>query len=288
MNDQKIVTLNSTLAPEVAEKVLKRFAINLPLIPNEEGLTKLYRGWCRNIPFDNFWKRLKLNKQEFSDQDQINANQFFEIWLQHGLGGTCWTTANAMCELLKHLKFDVRVITGSMGDMGAVNHGSLLVSFNDGKEYIVDTSILNEQPIKIDGVHIENPVHPIQLYNESEAIKIIFEHCTKREPMPCAINKDIISREQIAEFYETSLENSLFNDCVYIRKNEEGIIHSIVGTTYYTKSGNTLGKKKLNEEERKEVLVNIMGLSKEIVAHVSNTNLFDIPQESILINLTKY
>ncbi|GGX19046.1 arylamine N-acetyltransferase [Aquimarina muelleri] len=288
MNDPKNVLLDTTLTPEVAGKVLERLAINLPLTSNEEGLTKLYRGWCRNIPFDNFWKRLKLTEEEFSDHDQIDANQFFEIWLQHGLGGTCWTTANAMCELLKYFKFDVRMITGSMGDMGEVNHVSLLVSLNEGKEYIIDTSILNEQPIKIDGVHIENPVHPIQLIRNSETTKIIFEHCTKREHMPCAINKNRISKEQIVEFYIASIHNSLFNDCVYIRKNEEGIIHSIVGTTYYTKSKNALGKKELNEEERKQVLINIMGLSEEIVEHISKTNLFNIPQESILINLTKY
>lgn len=288
MNDPKTVVLNSVLTPEIAEKTLERLAINLPLIPNEEGLTKLYHEWCRNIPFDNFWKRLKFYDKEFSNQDQINANQFFEIWLKHGLGGTCWTTANAMCELLKYLGFDARIITGSMGDMGITNHGSLLVSFSNGKEYIIDTSILNEQPIKIDGEGIENPVHPIQLIHDSETTKIVFEHSTKRESMPCAINKNIISREQITEFYVTSIQNSLFNDCVYIRKNNEGIVHSIVGVTYYTKTGDTLEKRELSEKERKEVLVDIMGLSTEIVAHISKTNLFDIPQESILINLTKY
>ncbi|MEW7278833.1 arylamine N-acetyltransferase [Aquimarina sp. 2201CG1-2-11] len=287
MNNQTFAEPSIALNPEIAQSVLNRFGIDPQIECNEEGLTLLYKAWCRNIPFDNFWKRLAISQNTFSDHDQMQADSFFKIWLEYGVGGTCWTTTNAMFQLLKYMGFDVYVVGGSMGDMGVVNHGSLIVSVDEGKEFVVDTSILNEKPIDISGAELEHPIHTIQLSEESDTVKVLFEHVSKKDFMPCAIMKNGIGLDQLKEHYDISIENSLFNDCVYIRKNDENGVSAIIGNTFFVKTAISIEKRELNETELSEVLINVMGFSKEIVSHITNTNLFHTPQECILLTLTK-
>ncbi|WP_234859263.1 arylamine N-acetyltransferase [Aquimarina aquimarini] len=137
-----------TLNPEIGLRVLKKLELSEKIEPTLENLQMIYLQWCRNVPFDNFWKRLHLNNNRFSEQKQINANVFFDIWLTHGLGGTCWVTSNALFHLLKFLGYNIHFITGSMGDIEGTNHGSIIVLLNK-KQYMVDTSMLNEEPISL-------------------------------------------------------------------------------------------------------------------------------------------
>lgn len=278
---------SNQLDQSIVARVLAKLNLNSEIKNNEESLKLLYSAWCQGIPFDNFWKRLQLSGKSFSEKDQMNPNHFFEIWLDHGVGGTCWTSTKAMGALLNHLGFNVRFITGSMGDMGMPNHGSLIVTFENGKEFIIDTSILNNHPIDISGQGIKDSVHPVQLVNDEKKTMLVFEHVTKREIMPCSINLDGISEDEISEHYGVSVQMSLFNDCVYIRKNTiEGVL-SIVGNTFSNKLSKTIEKKELTKKEISEVLINTMGFSKEIVTHIENTELYDVPDESMLLNLTR-
>ncbi|SED15546.1 Arylamine N-acetyltransferase [Tenacibaculum sp. MAR_2009_124] len=279
MNEKKVIS------PEVLHKLLNRFKLSTTEC-NEEGLKKVYQAWCRNIPFDNFWKRLELEQSPFIEKDQIDATTFFEAWLEHGIGGTCWTTTNALQALLIDMGFQVKFVGGSMGDMGLVNHGSLIVTTNDKREFIVDTSISNEVPIEIIPNTIDNTPHSIQLIDEQEKLSILFEFPSKKDLMKCAIYNNTLSSENVQKHHKESYTNSLFNDCVYIKKNNEFGINTIIGNTLYTKTKNEIKKVTLNKEEIEKVLSNVMGLSDEIITHIEKTTLFNIPSESHLISLT--
>ena len=161
------MSIETITSSAIIRKILSRFNITT-IECNEEGLKKIYQAWCRNIPFDNFWKRLELEKTPFISKDQIDPSTFFEAWLEHGVGGTCWTTTNALQYLLEELGFQTKIVGGSMGDMGMVNHGSLIVTTKNGKEFIVDTSISNETPIELTPKTIDNAPHSIQLIDEGE------------------------------------------------------------------------------------------------------------------------
>jgi|GEM_PF-2729475 len=276
---------NIQLEKSTAEKVLNH--LNLDVKSNEEGLKQLYSIWCQNIPFDNFWKRLQLAEKSFSDKNQMNPNHFLEIWMDHGLGGTCWTSTNALWALLNYLGFKVRFIAGSMGDMGMPNHGSLIVTFENAKEFIVDTSILNNTPIDISSNGVEDYLHPIQLISDAGKTVLVFEHVTKREDMSCAMEFKGVSADEIPKHYGASVEMSLFNDCVYVRKNTKKSVLSIVGNTFSKKSSKEIEKKELAPKEISEVLINTMGFSEKIVTHIENTPLYNVPKESILLSLTK-
>lgn len=275
------------LDQDIAKEVLTRLGLNSNITIDQKGLNQLFNAWCDAIPFDNFWKRLQLAGAAFSDKDQMNPNHFFEIWLEHGLGGTCWTSTKAMYSLLDYLGFKTRYITGSMGDMGMPNHGSLVVAFENGKEFIVDTSILNNHPIEITGAGVEHPVYPVQIVNDGDKKMLVFEHVTKREVMPCTIMDDNISVEEVMQYYDVSIEMSLFNDCIYIRKNNKESIESIVGNKYYAKKASDIESKELGKEEISSILIKAMGFSEEIVAHIEKTNLYKLPEESMLLSLTQ-
>ncbi|CAM1373136.1 arylamine N-acetyltransferase [Tenacibaculum xiamenense] len=279
------MSIETITSSAIIRKILSRFNITT-IECNEEGLKKIYQAWCRNIPFDNFWKRLELEKTPFISKDQIDPSAFFEAWLEHGVGGTCWTTTNALQYLLEELGFQTKIVGGSMGDMGMVNHGSLIVTTNNGKEFIVDTSISNETPIELTPKTIDNAPHSIQLMDEGEKRSIFFEFPSKKDLMKCAIYNNTFSTEDLYNAHKESYTNSLFNDCVYIKKNNEFGINTIIGDTLYTKTKNNVKKVTLNREEIKTVLLDTMGLSQELIDHIEKTTLFNLPEESNLISLT--
>jgi N-hydroxyarylamine O-acetyltransferase len=58
--------------------------------PTFGGLQTLYAAWCRKVPFDNVRKLIHLRRQDSSPLPGNNVGDFFEAWLRHGTGGTCW------------------------------------------------------------------------------------------------------------------------------------------------------------------------------------------------------
>ncbi len=285
-NDQHLVPIDSELRLDIKQQVLKKLEISESIGCTKQNLEDLFKAWCRNIPFDNFWKRMDLIGKSFSQLDQLDPNNFFELWLEHGVGGTCWVTTNAMFELLKDLGFNARVISCSMGDMGIPNHGSIIVTI-DNEELIIDTSVLNEQPIELANIKKENEIHPIQVIHTDSKTTVLFEFVMSRKQMPWTLIDNDINLDTIKSLHETSINASLFNDCIYIRKNSENKTYSLIGNTFYIKSSDKIEAQTLDNNEIKKTLVDVFGFSKEITNHIAQTNLFELPKQSMLLELIK-
>ncbi|WP_159090741.1 arylamine N-acetyltransferase [Aquimarina aquimarini] len=273
--------------PEIGLRVLKKLELSEKIEPTLENLQMIYLQWCRNVPFDNFWKRLHLNNNRFSEQKQINANVFFDIWLTHGLGGTCWVTSNALFHLLKFLGYNIHFITGSMGDIEGTNHGSIIVLLNK-KQYMVDTSMLNEEPISLkEKKNSSHSLHPINILLSGGEMSLLFELCNSKNKMTWTITSNEVGFDKIEHLNQISMITSLFNDCVYIRKNSKDAIYSIIGNTFYIKTADKTAQEVLGNKEIEKKLKEVMGFSEEIVEHISKTYLFAIPEQSALLELTK-
>jgi DNA-directed RNA polymerase subunit H (RpoH/RPB5) len=173
-----------------------------------------------------------------------------------------------------------------MGDTGMPNHGSIIVTIKD-EEFIIDTSILNEQPIELTNIKKENAIHPVQVIHDTPKITVLFEFVMSKKQMPWIFIEDNISTDMIQLLHETSIKASLFNDCVYIRKNSKHIAYSIIGNTFYTKTTDKIQAQIFNKNEMKNTLIKVFGLSEEITNHISQTNLFDVPKQSMLLDLIK-
>jgi N-hydroxyarylamine O-acetyltransferase len=106
------------LDDELRDRVLDR--LGFPAAPSRdlEGLRALYGAWCASVPFDNTRKMIALRTAGGDPLPGGDARDFFESFLAHGTGGTCWPTSNALFELLRSAGFEARRVAGSMRDTG--------------------------------------------------------------------------------------------------------------------------------------------------------------------------
>src|SRR3954471_6964180 len=106
------------ISPELRDQILARFGLPRTPPADLEGLRAVYDAWCLSVPFDNLAKLIALRTTPDKQLPGMDATEFFERWLEHGVGGTCWSTSIALYELLLALEFDVRLVAGSMRDTG--------------------------------------------------------------------------------------------------------------------------------------------------------------------------
>jgi N-hydroxyarylamine O-acetyltransferase len=140
--------MNAHLSPDLVERVLEGFSLSARPTPDLDGLRTLYAAWCRNVPFDNARKLIAVRNSDPGPLPGDSADDFFEHWLAHGVGGTCWAGNGALCSLLDHLGFDARrgLATMMVAPDLPPNHGTVIVNVPEGR-YVVDASIMYVEPL---------------------------------------------------------------------------------------------------------------------------------------------
>jgi N-hydroxyarylamine O-acetyltransferase len=130
--------------------VLEKLEVDRPE-PDLDGLRAVYAAWCAGVSFDNVLKLIHLAEERAGPLPGSTADEFFDAWLEHGAGGTCWSGNGALHDLLRALGFDVARALATMlpspGIQGP-NHGSVIVHV-EGERWIADASILSGEPIRI-------------------------------------------------------------------------------------------------------------------------------------------
>ena len=119
--------------------------LGLPSRPSLDlaGLKKIYAAYSGHVPNDNIQKRIWLAGDKSRPVSGGEPTQFFENWLEHGTGGTCFPANGALCALLCALGFDAWRILGSVMMEGIEqdgNHGTVLVRIDD-TFYLVDAQL---------------------------------------------------------------------------------------------------------------------------------------------------
>ena len=94
------------LPSDLVERVLTKLDFNGRPEPTFEGLSAVFGAWCRNIPFDNVRKLIHVRSGDRDHCPGDDAVDFFEAWLKHGTGGTCWVTNGGLFRLLHSLGFE--------------------------------------------------------------------------------------------------------------------------------------------------------------------------------------
>ena len=137
---QTIARNEPQLAPDLVERVLARLGFADAPPVDVDGLNALYGAACSRIPFDNTQKRIWFASGQRKGTAGGDPVEFFENWLKHGTGGTCWPINGAIYALASALGFRARRTAGSIVvpnyPQGA-NHGSVLVEI-DRVEYVFD------------------------------------------------------------------------------------------------------------------------------------------------------
>lgn len=250
------------LPPALVDLIRKRFEITGPPERDIEGLRAIYRAWCRSVPFDNVRKMISLRTEKPGPLPGGNAPEFFEAWLEHGCGGTCWPTSNALYSLLAAVGFAARRVTGSMRDMGMVNHGSVKVRLEDG-DWLADSSLLTEVPLPLrENVFIsEDPVFTAEVEAVDGTHLIWCSAPPGCDHIPCRLLDDPADLPLYLERYEASRDRGPFNQRVYARRNREGEQLVIVGNRRYSRTSRGVDCEELSRERLINVLREEIGIS---------------------------
>ena len=237
-----------------------------------DGLTAVYAAWCARVPFDNVRKLIALHGGASGPLPGLGADDFFDAWLTHRTGGTCWPSANALHALLDSVGFDSRRVTASMFDQGEPSHGTTIVLL-DGHEHLVDSSMLTGRPLPLDpagptvtpGSGFPHRARPVE-----EGWLFEFTRVAADAPLPCrTLSPDATPLAFFEERYEVSRTWSPFNADVNVLVNRDEGATSIGGGHRLRRPAGSpfegLADDVLDRDGLQAALVQDIGMSEEIV-----------------------
>ena len=267
-----MASTDEQLDPERRDAVLDHLGFSSAPGVDLDGLTAIYRAWCARVPFDNLRKLIALHGGAPGPLPGLDANDFFEAWLDHRTGGTCWPSANGLHALLVGAGFDSRRVTASMFDRGEPSHGTTIVTI-DGVEHLVDSSMLTGRPLPLDpaaptatsGPGLRHRARPVE-----EGWLFEFARVATDDPLPCrTLSPDATPLAFFEERYEVSRSWSPFNTHVNVLVNRDGRAISYGGGRRFGRStGASEGEvtdEALDGEELRTALVDEIGYSDRIV-----------------------
>jgi N-hydroxyarylamine O-acetyltransferase len=263
----------SAASPALLERAFARLGFSRRPAADLAGLRALYLAWCRQVPFDNLRKRIALAKGTSDPLPGGLPGDFLAAWLEHGTGGTCWPSSNGLHSLVAACGFDVRRISASMFDRNDHNHGSLIVRL-DGAEWMVDSSIENDVPIRLErgvAAAIDDPVHPIRVEPVGDGFRVHWGMAQNANTMPCRLMQDPVDEAFYLERYEISRGYSVFNTALYARRNFPGRLVSFTGRSRHEKTAAGVTSRELSAAQVRESLVDELGFSPQIVAELEKT-----------------
>jgi N-hydroxyarylamine O-acetyltransferase len=262
-----------SLPPELVERVLARLGFTQRPEPTLENLRRLYAAWCQRIPFDNVRKLIHIASGSTAPFPGTTAEDFFEAWLRHGTGGTCWAGAGALHALLLSLGFEAERGFGTM--MAAPNlppnHGTVRVLFG-GEKYLTDCSILHMEPLHLDGrpeAQISHPAWGLRASRRDRKWHIAWRPLHKLDGLECRLEGFGLRAEDYQERYEKTRAWSPFNYEVCARLNKNDHVVGIgFGKSVVLQADGIAQSQPVTDAERRQLLIEEIGLSEEIVSQL--------------------
>lgn len=257
---------NKLLEPSLRARVLEKLGFAEEPSLNFSGLSALYRAWCATVPFDNAAKLIALSTNAPGNLPGIDANQFFESFLEHGYGGTCWPSSNALYSLFAGIGFDARRLAGSMRDTGIISHGSAKVRVDDS-DWLVDSSMLTADPLPLrDDLFIASDhLHAAEVEHVDGTHVIWWDAIPAPEYIPCRLLMDDVTHDFYVERYEASRSKSPFNERIYVRRNTPDSVFVLTGNRLFVKTATGVEASVLSESELVQRLADGVGFSSEAI-----------------------
>ncbi len=255
------------LSTEMRDQVLTRLGIPRGGPPDLAMLRDVYRAWCDQIPFDNVRKLIALRTGDAGPLPGTLGTDFFEHFLEHGTGGTCWPTSNAIYELLVAMGFAARRVAGSMRDQGFVTHGTVKVAI-DGTDWLADTSILSNSLLPVgNGVFIsDDRLFTAEVEPTDDAHMVWFSNAPNESYTPCRLMIDPIDHEYLHRAYEKSRGFGVFNQHIYARRNFPGLMLVMRGPLLHRRTIEGTETQALTQTQMLTSLHDVFGISETMLA----------------------
>lgn len=258
-------------APDLAERVLEAFGLSRPPEPDAAGLDDLYGRWCTHVPFDNVQKRLYFAAGEEGPLPGSRPGELLETWLRHGTGGTCWAASEALASLLTAVGFSARRAAGTMlasPDARGPNHGTVVVEL-EGRDLLVDPSMLHQAPMPLDGSPVEGTVAIVGVRRQDGKPHIDWRPLHRPAGMPCRIDAVSVDATTFAGRHEATRAWSPFNHALSVRLNRAGsVVGFAMGEHVVMEAGGDVHTRRVEGDERVRVLVEELGMSEEVATRL--------------------
>jgi len=266
------------ISPDLIERVLDKLGLDSRPEVDLAGLNSLYAAFSGGVPNDNIQKRIWFAGDRSKPVTGGDPTEFFENWLRHGTGGTCFPINGAFAALLQALDFPARRIASTMMAPGATrgisNHGTVLVSF-DGIDYVSDAQTAGFEVLPLlqgqesrtaTGIHamraapIENG-HEIHFWaGHMREKEFRFQTEPENDPVDHARFLSLYDRSANAEGY------SPFNSALYIcRHFEDSVLSVHQGSKVAVAADGSIISEEVDDAQTREALVEELGISAEAV-----------------------
>jgi arylamine N-acetyltransferase len=254
------------------ERVLDRLGLGVNIECNLDGLRRVYGAWCTSVPFDNIAKLIALGNQMPGLLPGIDATEFFERFLTHGAGGTCWPTSNALFTLLSAMQFNARRAAGSMRDTGIISHGTTKVHIDD-IDWLADSSMLTNDPLPLTSEPFigEDPLIPVEVHMNGGDHIVWWDLPPNESYIPCRLLHDDVPHDFYIERYEASRMRSPFNERIYARRNLGHRMLIITGNRRLVKTKDGVDDSNLSEAELYDSLADEIGISTELLEQLKRS-----------------
>ncbi len=274
------MTATTAIEPALPDQLFERVLIKLGLTERPGldlvGLNTLCAAFSGNVSNDNIQKRIWFAGEQTTPVTGGNPIEFFENWLVHGTGGTCFPINNAIYTLARSIGFDARRIAGSIIMEGFeldANHGSVLINLV-GIDYLVDAQIAAFKALPLvpgQAASTGKGIHDIKAVPVEDGFHVLWYTGHNREqPVPFHLTSqyDPVDNGFFLTQYDLSTSNSRspFNESLYISRHLSDSILTLGRKNKITvASDNTVTTTELTDEERRSVLVEDFGVSEETV-----------------------
>ena len=197
------------------------------------------------MPFDNVVKRIHLTSG--SRQSGLTNGPpiaFFESWLRHGTGGTCWPSAGGLHPLLVSLGFDARGRLTTMFDnlTGPIHtHATTLVRL-DGRLLWVDSAMLTNVPLPLiphEATRLDDPVSPVWAEPVDDLWRVWWTGTINGKEIGCLLLEDNVTADHFLVRYEASRDMSPFNTVLYPTRNADDTRVTLVCGTRFERRPTT-------------------------------------------------
>lgn len=256
--------------PDLTERVLERFGLSRSPEPDLAGLDLVYGAWCRRVPFDNIQKRLHLTSGEGSGPlPGATPEDFFQGWLTHGTGGTCWAGAGALASLLAALGFTVRrgLATMNPEQSREPNHATTVVDLEDG-QWIVDASTTFGVPLALDGSARDGALAGAAVRRTAQGETLVsWRPLHKPAGIDFRLDTIGIPESEHARRHEATRAWSLFNYALTARLAVgERVVGIAIGQRVELHPDGSVQSSPLDETTRVRTLVDELGISEEVAS----------------------
>jgi arylamine N-acetyltransferase len=248
----------------IERRALGRLGVDLKAKADLIGLRKLYRAWCLNVPFDNILKVTAIREDSPGPLPGTSADEFLADWMNHGAGGTCWPSSNALFALLEACGFEVG---RAMGSMAEGDHCTVIVRIDEA-DWLVDTSFLTLNPLPLsepNGFLCDDPLHRAEVESTDDGVHVWWAMPRQTEFMLCTLTDRDLSQEAFLRGLERSRAVSAFNDRLFAKKILEDSILLLLGNRLLVCAADQTISTVLSGEELRATMIERFQYSSDLI-----------------------